>query len=99
MSRDEIFKLLLSRATRLGAGSDREEEEEQEEVEQEEVVEDSVEREGMEEAGEGLAERLEEAVGDSLRFWMIFSSMREMTLLLTLCVETEASEQPLTADL
>ena len=91
MSRDEIFKLLLSRATRLGAGSDREEEE-QEEVEQEEVVEDSVEREGMEEAGEGLAERLEEAVGDSLRFWMIFSSMREMTLLLTLWVESEASD-------
>ena len=91
MSRDEIFKLLLSRATRLGAGSDREEEE-QEEVEQEEVVEDSVEREGMEEAGEGLAERLEEAVGDSLRFWMIFSSMREMTLLLTLWVEREASD-------
>ena len=90
MSRDEIFKLLLSRATRLGAGSDREEEE-QEEVEQEEVVEDSVEREGRAEAREGLAERAE-AVGDSLRFWMIFSSMREMTLLLTLWVEREASD-------
>ena len=90
MSKDEIFKLLLSRATRLGAGSDREEEE-QEEVEQEEVVEDNVEREGRAEAGEGLAERLE-AVGDSLRFWMIFSSMREMTLLLTLWVEMEVSD-------
>ena len=32
------------------------------------------------------------AEGSSFRFWMIFSSIREMTLLLTLCVETVSVE-------
>ena len=92
MSKDEIFKLLLSRARRLAAGSERGGEVEQVTgVEQEEEAEDDRARlergKRLREVTAGLLfvnMRPPEVDGSSLRFWMIFSSIREMTLLLTL---------------